>query len=563
MPATQADIEYALGRYKTLYGLSSTVFTSAQEIADLLMPEQADITVERTWGQSRRTDLFDSTAQDSALELAGHFMSGVTNPLTNWLGVRLEAPDFFQTPRTSEWLAEVSDTSLQMLNHSNFYEQIFILYQHVITLGTGCMTVLRRQDLHARGDFGIKCKTHRFGHYVIGEGESGRVDSFFERIRIPALNAVQMFGESAGLQAINAVMGNGGSADTEVTYVHTISPRRMRRPGSPLQADMPWQQLVINDGGQELAFEGGFQRMPVLTARWHRIPNNPWGAGRGHVAFGDAWTANEWTRLQLRGEALGVGPPVEVVRQFLRSHDVNMAPWGKTYVDQKNTINPIDFGDRRRDSKISLDQFRQEIRAKFYVDILRSLMMQQGTQMTATEFLQRLRLVQHFLGGAFRMLLTDVLDPLVDILFFLGAQANVYPAPPPEVLEAVETGSGTLAVDYNGPLVRVMKMDEVEAATSGLNFISLVAESSGQQDVWDNFDVDKLARDKAVEAGFPGQYLREESERDKLRAGRQAAMAPMQQEAALAGASANMGNAVSAANDIESLAVSNAPGMPV
>jgi hypothetical protein len=207
-------------------------------------------------------------------------------------------------------------------------------------------------------------------------------------------------------------------------------------------------------------------------------------------------------------------------------------PLAMNVVEQANTIRPIETK-----GAAALQYFLQElarlqkqIRDTFHIDDLLALPPpDQSGRMTATEVVQRISLMQQYLGPVFTMLLTDFLDPMADRVFGLMLRAEVVPPPPLPVMQAAARRGGQIDVEYEGPLARSQRSHEVQAYDDMLTLGAKTMEVTGSPAVWDNVDVDTGFREAVLALGLRRDVLIDPLIRDQRRAEREEQHAALQQ----------------------------------
>ena len=113
-------------------------------------------------------------------------------------------------------------------------------------------------------------------------------------------------------------------------------------------------------------------------------------------------------------------------------------------------------------------------------------------------------------------LMSEKLNPLIKRVFGIMMRGG-YLEQPPSVLDGQD-----LVVEYISPLARAQRL--FEQKTINRTFSDVAPYGTIDQSIWDNFDMDRIARFTAEINGFPQHLMRPEDERDEIRSARQQAI---------------------------------------
>jgi hypothetical protein len=147
---------------------------------------------------------------------------------------------------------------------------------------------------------------------------------------------------------------------------------------------------------------------------------------------------------------------------------------------------------------------------------------QDGPAMTATEVHVRVDLIRQLLGPIYGRLQAEYLQPLITRCFGLAFRAGVF-APPPDSL-----GGRNFTVQYQSPLARAQKLEEVTAIERFMGDVSVMAQVDPS--VLDNVDTDEAVRHTGKGLGVPDAIIRPSDKVVEFRQKKQAAAAQAQQQ---------------------------------
>jgi hypothetical protein len=106
----------------------------AQVAAKYCLPHKAKITDKRSEGERVETDVFDSTAVDSAQILAAGLHTFLSSPYSQWFQIGFKKREYQQNKELQEWAAETSEYIFSVLNGTNFSRSIAEFYRDFVVL---------------------------------------------------------------------------------------------------------------------------------------------------------------------------------------------------------------------------------------------------------------------------------------------------------------------------------------------------------------------------------------------------------------------------------------------
>ena len=125
----QAQLEKDRENFDTLW----------QEVGDFVLPNRSDFRRHLAKGQKRRQHLYDGTGEQAVNIFASSIMGFLTNPATKWFNLRLQDPTLNKVNEVKVWLADAENKILDVLNGSNFNEQIHEVYIDLGSIGTAVL----------------------------------------------------------------------------------------------------------------------------------------------------------------------------------------------------------------------------------------------------------------------------------------------------------------------------------------------------------------------------------------------------------------------------------------
>lgn len=539
--ASRFQAEEVLQRHAHLRTKQQQHLPKWRDIADLIWPAKSDgLSGVEGWkvqdeSRDRTYKLYDATGPRARRLLAGNLQSAVTNPAIEWFRLRFRDEDLNADYEVAPWLTETNRMMLDAYNASNFYAESFQHYAQLGTFGTACTFIGQRQDLWYReGVFSLRFETLYPGTYCLQDGPYGRVDTVMRRLKFTPRQALMLFGKEAPerVKRLMAEPRYNARMDEWEPYLHVVLPRPVRDLSRQEQnRHMPIADLTIDETDKEIVREMGWEEFPYVTSRWERDDSSAWGVGPGEEALPDVQSLNLLVENWLQMVELTVKPPLQVLAPALVNH-VRFAPLALNLFEQPNAVAPLvtQPAGALQHFLSEVTRLQKQIRDAFHVDDLLALPpIDQSGKMTATEVVQRIALMQQYLGPVFTMLLTDYLDPMADRVFGLMLRAEVLPPIPLAVLQAAAQRGGQIDVEYEGPLARSQRSHEVQAYDDMLTLGAKTMEVTQSADVWDNIAIDTGFREAVLALGLRRDVLVDPRIRDQRRQARKEEQAAMVQ----------------------------------
>jgi hypothetical protein len=511
-------------RYEALKQQRSTWDFDFQDIVRLLIPGHDDIIELHDPGQSRTEHIFDGHPLRAPQILASNMMSAVTNQALQWRRLKFRDEALNETQAVNQWLHACDTRLMAAYSSSNFYQAAHTYYLNLGGFGTAAMYAGSR--LGTDGTH-LHFKTLPTGSYVIAENADGLVDTLFRELWLTPRQALQMFGGECSVK-MREMADKADLVDKQQKFLHCVYPRQDRNPARYDNQHMPYAGVYLELDQKHICDETGFQEFPYLVSRWETLSRAPYGYGPGHLALPDVRMLNALRELHLQQLALWVQPPLKALQEGIIGN-ISLESRAVNVVRQMDALQPMDLTGRPDLVQIDQADLRRSIDDTFFVTALQALPPPDASNMTAYEVAQRIELMTRLMGPVFYRLLAEFLNPLEDRVFGIAWRAGALPPPPMEVWEAARTTNGQLDVDYDGPLARAQRGDDIKAIQGMVGLGSQIVAMAQSADILDNLDWDENFRHAAEVQGIPRAYIRDMREVVKMRAARAQQAAALQQ----------------------------------
>lgn len=504
-----------------------------QDVAKYCLPRKAYITRTRTPGAKYDYDVYDSTAMQANLILAAGLHSYLTNPNSRWFSLRIEDEEVRENADVKEWLADTEDRLYNILNASNFNQQIHELYLDLGVFGVACM--YEEDDPNET----VRFYSRDIAEIFLCENEKEKIDTVFRRFSLTARQANEKWGEAAG-DVVKTFIARK-EYDKKVEFIHAVEPRYERDVSKDDALNMPFKSTYIEVSKKHLISEGGYREFPYFTPRFNKNSGEVWGSSPAMVGYADIKMLNEMVKVLIRAAQKVVDPPLVL------PHDGYLLPikYGpgalnfrlKGSADDK--IEPLITKANLPVGLELIENYRTTIKKNYFVDLFLLLADPARKDMTATEVMQRVEEKMLMLAPVLGRLMNEFLDPLINRTFSIMWREGKI-SPPPPSLQGLP-----YSIEYISPLARAQKLDQMKSINS---FLTLVGEmATVKPDVLDNVNEDNVIMDIQELYGVNPKYIRDKDEVKAIREQRAQALA-IQQEMAMIGQGAQIAKTVAEAD---------------
>jgi len=484
-----------------------------QDVAKYVVPRKAYITRTKVPGAKFDYDMYDSTAMMANITLAAGLHSYLTNPNSKWFSLRIQDEELNEDDEVKKWLNDTETRIYNILNASNFNQQIHEMY-----LDLGAFGVAAMYEEEDPTDV-VRFYTRNIAEMFLVENEKGVVDTVYRKFELTAKQADEKWGEDAG--DVVAMHMEKKQFEKKVSFLHAVYPRHDRQVDKEDALNMPFESVYIEISKKHEISESGYQEFPYFTPRFNKNSGEVWGTSPGMVSYSDIRMLNEMVKVLIRASQKTVDPPIVL------PHDGFLLPikYGPAAINfrTKNSANDkIESLAPNSNIPIGMDiinDYRNIVKKNYFVDLFLLLSDPARADMTATEVMQRVEEKMLILAPVLGRLMNEFLDPLINRTFAVLMRKGEISEPPP-ALDGID-----YEIEYISPLARAQKLDQMKSIN---NFLALVTQiSSVDPNAVDNMASDKMIKDIQGLYGVNPEYVRSEED---VQAIRQARAAEVQQQ---------------------------------
>lgn len=436
-----------------------------KEISDFIKPRrQRFYTSDRNRGDKRNQNIIDSTAGFSARTLSSGLHAGLTSPARPWFKLSTPDPELAKFGPVKEWLHDCTSRLQTVMQQTNIYNVLPILYGDLGLFGTAAMSVLDdTKDL-------FRCYCYATGSYAIGLDERGLATTFVRVYKMTVRQVIKEFALLPGnaidwsvvSKAVKAAWDNGNYEQT-LDVCHVVMPNEQRDSSKLSAKYKPWSscyyELNTEETAKRFLRESGFNEFPFMVPRWDITDGDSYGTDcPGMTALGDVKQLQIMQRRKGQAIAKMVDPPL-VGPPNLRASKTSLLPGDVTYVDEggRPMLRSIHDVNLRIDHLAAdIDQVQYRIQRAFYEDLFLMLArsdQSRGSQpVTAREVEERHEEKLLALGPVLERTNDELLDRVIDRVFYMMLRAGMIPEPP-EQLRGVN-----LKVEYTSIMAQAQKL---------------------------------------------------------------------------------------------------------
>src|SRR6516164_4421136 len=471
-----------------------------RELADYFLPRRYKFLITPNMmsrGSPINQHMLDSTGTLAARNLSSGMMSGVSSPTRQWFKLKIGHIDSTQTSPISLWLAECERLMMLVMQESNFYQAMAVVYFDLVIFGTACILIYEDPtDV-------IRCFTPCFGEFYVDNDGMFRPLIFYREFTLTIDQLVDCFGFDNVSPAMQRQYETGQKAGAQLTrelvVAHAIEPNndayKYEFPDHFKYRECYWEWggAASPQGGSSFApgflSLRGFIEAPHMIVRWDLVSNDAYGRSPAMDALGDVKKLQQEVRRKAQAIDKHVNPPMVADIQ-LKNQPASLLPGGVTYVSGMMTHGNAGFspayGTWKPDVAAmtqDLAEIRERIKRIFFNDLFQvASQYETRSNVTAVEWDMRKSEALVMLGPVLERIQDELLSPAIDRIFAIMSRRGVLPPAPPEI-------QGT---NINIEYVSMLSLAQAAASTTGIERVLQLAGSLAGVDpaVMDNIDID-------------------------------------------------------------------------
>ena len=537
-------------RWQHLDGKASYWLSQWQQIGGYIMPRKAYVNYTRVPGPmpDKESQLFSSHAARANATSAQGIMSLVCDVQKEW--VSLVAPESLEDAEgVSEYYAQCSEIILHELSRSNFYSEFLEVNMDRTCFGTSAFIVEEGKDEN------LVFEVWNVGTFRIAQNADRKVDTILVKKEMTIRQLVDKYGlENVSQKSREVYLQNDGkSLDTIVDVLFEISPRTQdeRLKGKKDAQNKPIASMHVEYQAGKLLLNSGYDEQPFFCTRYLRFAADAYGWSPSWHALPDARQLNLIQKQSDSIIGIMLNPRI-LMPESLAGRQPDLREGGITYWDEAmpnavpkewGTIANPELAEKR------IGDLKNDIDDAFNVQMFKmfSQLAQSGQELTATQIRAMDQEKITFLSTTYSLLTTEVLIPLVHRVYGILSRRGMMPPPPQALVQNAPDGTAFIPepkIVFNNALAVALEQRETDAIDPVIQGVLAVCQITGDMSPMDNFDLDKIAREKALASGADPDFMRDPKDVAAMRQQRaqaQQAAAQQQQQAHLAEVAQKLG----------------------
>lgn len=469
-----------------------------REISEVLTPRSGRfLATDNNRGDKRHKDIIDNSGTRALRTLSGGMMAGLTSPARPWFRLTTMDPELDESYDVKVWMSHVTSLMQMIFNRSNIYRALHTSYEELGAFGTSAIVLLDDFDHVIHG------MPLTIGEYAIATDARGRVDTLYREFRLTVAAMVREFGYANCSGRVQSLYDQH-QWDAWITVVNAIEPREERDPRKLDNKNMPYRSVYFEEGAEQgkLLRESGFRNFPGLVGRWAVSGGDIYGTSPGMEALGDLRQLQQEQLRKSQAIDYQSNPPI-LLPADMKDDASAIVPGETIFVDstaQSQIVrSAYDVNLNLQYLLPDIQDIRQRIDEAFYKDIFLMLTEQRIDRMTATEVAERHEEKMLMLGPVLDRLNSELLDPLISLVFDRMVQADLVP-PVPDEMNGKE-----LNVDFISILAQSQKAITTNGVDRFISNLGVVAQM--KPEALDKFDADYWVDAYADSLGIDPRYV--------------------------------------------------------
>lgn len=511
-----------------------------QDIADHMMPRSAGINTKyESPNTNREILLFDTTAGDAAMTMAGGLMSWTSPANEAWFNYK-PAFGLRGVDPVERWLTECTDIIRELLADSNFYTETHEDLLAHCTFATSAMFIGMENGK-------LRFESLPIGSYAIEEDAFGNVNTLFREMTLTADQAKELFGEDELPKEVKDCLTDEAKRNSKHVFIHSVYPRPEEERPEGVGREASWGKAFAScythSASKKLVKESGYDSFPFAVGRYLKwtalTTRSPYGYGPGFSALPDTRQANfEAMMLDCLAEKIvrpAMNAPAELEGDLILS--AGGINWIPTSVPDSRWPQPIPMNGDYNVAMERLKMRQESINLKFHVELFR-MFAALDRQMTAREVAERAAEKIVLISPAFSRLQNEKHQPILRRIFELALRANLLPEPPEEAIIPVSEFMGVTpdpSISYSSRLS--IALDQLKMMGFERQLATDMAIAQLRPDILDYYNFDNITPARMRANGMPADWITASEEVSNIRNAR-----AQQQQAAMMAEMINQGS---------------------
>lgn len=503
MAEQESRKQFLMSQLSQLETARSSYDSHWKELCEFILPNSGRFLTSEVAKNKRNTKIVDPTGGLASRTLESGMLSGITSPTRPWFSLSTPNKQLMDSWPVKMWLTQVVGLMNDVMNKSNWYQSLTVLYRSLGTFATGAISILEDDEDVIR--------THVFpiGSYYVSNSDRLQVDTVFRKFSMTCRQLVNQF----GLENVSASVKSAWESKSYEQYfevVHAVLPNTDRDTGKLNSKNKRYSSVYFETGGDgdKLLSEAGFDEMPILVPRWDINGEDAYGSScPGILALGCIKALQLQQKRKDQAIDKLVNPPM-MAPSSLRNERISLLPGDVSYYngagDQAGFKPIYEINPRVNELLASIQDSRQITDECYFVPLF-NMFSQINTRSMPTEAVTELRdekMLQ--LGPVLERLNDEFLDPAIDRIFNIMLRRGMLP-PPPEELQGQP-----LRVEYTSVMAQAQKAVGIGSIERFVGFIGNMSQLFPA--ARDKLDVDNTIDEYGDMLGVPATITKSDEQ---------------------------------------------------
>jgi hypothetical protein len=277
------DAQHIMSDHQRMVGERSNFDTQWGEVADLILPRQAEFNSQNSTAGAERTNQIFDPYGTQALDDGKSVFTSYVMPQGFQRMVAAE-PELMKSKTVATWF-EAKTNRLNFYRNeyrSGFSDQCGESAASLLAFGNQGMSVDLRWDHRTRQAVGLKYRTEHIGSVWIDEDWQGTIYRTHRCFELSAEQAFLKWGKK--LEAAPTVWKASQDAKAKANkykFLHRIEPNPSIVEGRADYAGKPFISCYVSISDKTVIDHGGYGSMRLTYSRLNKSPTEKYGRGRG------------------------------------------------------------------------------------------------------------------------------------------------------------------------------------------------------------------------------------------------------------------------------------------
>lgn len=458
-------------------------------------------------------EILDTTGQIARRAAEAGMTSGLTSPSRPWMKLATSDSDLNRFKPVETWLDLASRIMLRTFSRSNTYQSLPSMFGCMAAHGTACMlTEADARDV-------MRTYVWPIGSFFAANGARGSVDTVYRKSQLTVAQLVESFAWES-LSTRVRQLWTRKSYDEWIDVVRCVEPNVDRDPfkldSSNFETRSTWFEL----GGDQdkLLRRSGYHEFPLQVPRWDVVGEDVYGRGLGAAALPDSRELQHSTRRE--GQLIdaltqpALSGPSSVSSTYPLPGEVQPVPAASSGNQMGAIYQPPPQALQIMDARAQ--RLQRKVEQVWFADLWLAVSNDDRAQRaTAREIAERHEEKLLQLGPQLERTYQELLNPFVEVAFWIHWRAGKFPPPPDELINA------QLRVEHLSPLAVAQRLVGITSLERMAGFVGNL--SGAVPSVLEKMDWDGMVEEYAERISITPSLVLEQDVVDERRAAKQEA----------------------------------------